>query len=343
MKERRGKSIKGKIIPAVSVLVALSALGVGAYVTWHRQAHRVESDVITRTEMLLGRQTQVMLPELEGRIMWVPDRPHNADEMVGPNRIERFGRKRSFKVSTNSRGMRGPEVTTPAPGYRVLCAGDSVTFGWGTRVDQAFPALLARLLKVEVLNGAMPAAGPGDVAAWIRQQAPELDADLVLFVKSPAAKNLREPVDNYVQLVKQAAAAVAPVKLGVVLPPLSTFTPHSHSTGQQAKQIASRLRPIPVLDLTPIFRARQQKMTGVVGQLGPRLQRIISLPGRQVLLEVEAPPTGGLAPEIGQYFEKNPTVSEPLIFDGGHPDVAGHRLMAAAITVWINKQGWVKK
>ena len=338
---------KKKIIPAISVLVALSAVGVGVAVTWYRRAHGVESDIITRTEQRLGRQTQVVLPALKGRTMWVPDRPHNPEEMrgqlLGSRPLERFGRKRSFKVSTNSLGMRGPEPTEPAPPGRVVCAGDSITFGWGVRVDQAYPALLHRLLGVEVLNGARPAAGPGDVAAWIEQQAPRLDAALVLFVKSPAAKNMRDPVGNYVQMVKLAAAAVAPAKLGVVLPPLSTFAPHGDRTGQQAKQIAAGLGPIPVLDLTPIFRARQGKLPGVVGQLDAQRQRILSLPDRRVLLEVAAPPTGGLAQEIGQFFEKNPTLSEPLIFDGGHPDVAGHRLMAAAITVWIKKQGWVER
>lgn len=335
-----------RVIPTVSVLVALCAVGVGGYVTWYRQAHRVESDIITRTEEQLGRQTQVVLPELKGRTVWIPDRPHNPEEMqgrlLGPGRMERFGRKRSFKVSTNDLGMRGPAVTEPAPSGRVLCAGDSITFGWGVRVDQAYPALLQRLLGLEVLNGARPAAGPGDVAAWIRQQAPRLNAALVLFVKSPAAKNMRDPVGDYVQLVRQAAAAVAPARLGVVLPPLSTFAPHGDRTGQQAKQIAARLRPIPVLDLTPIFRARQNKASGVMGQLATQHQRILSLPDRRVLLEVASPPTGGLAAEIGQFFEKHPQLSEPLIFDGGHPDPAGHRLMAAAVAVWIKKQGWIK-
>ena len=337
MSGARGK--RRWVVPAASVAVALVALGVGAYVTWYRQAHRVASDVITRTEEELGRQTQVMLPALEGRTVWIPDRPHNPEEMHGPDRMKRFGRKRSFKVSTNSLGMRGPEPATPAPAGRVVCAGDSITFGWGVRVHEAYPALLARLLEVEVLNGARPAAAPWDVAAWVRQQAPRLKPALVLFVKSPAAKNMRDPVDNYVKLVQQAAAAVRPARLAVVLPPLSTFAPHGDRTGAHARQIAARLRPIPVLDLTPIFRARQKKLTGVLGKLGPQRQQILAQPSGRVMLEAEAPPTGGLAPEVGQFFERHPKLSEPLIFDGGHPDVAGHRLMAAAITVWIREQG----
>ncbi len=334
---------KKRWVPVVSVVVALIALGVGAYVTWYRQAHRVASDVITHTEEQLGRQTQAMLPALKGRTVWIPDRPHNPEEMHGPNRLERFGRKRSFKVSTNSLGMRGPEPASPAPRGRVICAGDSVTFGWGVRVHQAYPALLARLLKVEVLNGARPAAAPWDVSAWIRQQAPQLKPALVLFVKSPAAKNMRDPVDNYVQQVELAAAAVKPARLAVVLPPLSTFAPHGDRTGAHARQIAERLRPTPVLDLTPIFRARQRKLSGVLGKLGSKLQQVVAQPGGRVLLQAAAPPTGGLAPEIGQFFEKNPKLAEPLIFDGGHPDVAGHRLMAAAITVWIREQGLLER
>jgi lysophospholipase L1-like esterase len=59
---------------------------------------------------------------------------------------------RGFHVRVNALGLRGPEVApAPAPGvHRVLALGDSVTFGEGLSVEQAFPAVLeAELDRVE--------------------------------------------------------------------------------------------------------------------------------------------------------------------------------------------------
>ncbi len=62
------------------------------------------------------------------------------------------------RVSINSLGFRGPEPRG-AP-YRIVCLGDSVTFGWGISKDgDTYPAALGRVLgrrDVEVLNAGMP-------------------------------------------------------------------------------------------------------------------------------------------------------------------------------------------
>lgn len=56
----------------------------------------------------------------------------------------------------NSLGLRGPEPQ-PAPA-RVVCLGDSVTFGWGVSDQAAYPAVLAQSLGpgVDVVNSGMP-------------------------------------------------------------------------------------------------------------------------------------------------------------------------------------------
>ena len=70
-------------------------------------------------------------------------------------------RVRSIDVKTNSLGMRAREVPfePPADTWRILVVGDSVAFGEGLPVEQAFPALLEARLRadtqrpVEVLSG----------------------------------------------------------------------------------------------------------------------------------------------------------------------------------------------
>jgi len=54
----------------------------------------------------------------------------------------------------NSDHMRNPEVPVErGPNdFRVLCLGDSITFGWGVRYEEAYPTLLADLLR-EALPG----------------------------------------------------------------------------------------------------------------------------------------------------------------------------------------------
>jgi lysophospholipase L1-like esterase len=73
---------------------------------------------------------------------------------------------RLMHVTTNSYGFRGDEFKIPKPAgvHRILCLGDSITFGWGVDNEQTFPALLQQRLRqaglgaVEVLN-----AGIGDI------------------------------------------------------------------------------------------------------------------------------------------------------------------------------------
>jgi lysophospholipase L1-like esterase len=64
-------------------------------------------------------------------------------------------------LRTNAKGFGGPEVPYgPHPGtYRVLCMGDSSTFGWGVESEEAYPSLLGEELRrrhpgvrVEVVN-----------------------------------------------------------------------------------------------------------------------------------------------------------------------------------------------
>ncbi|MBF0254473.1 MAG: hypothetical protein HQL11_05045 [Candidatus Omnitrophica bacterium] len=65
-----------------------------------------------------------------------------------------------FKIHTieNRQGLRGPEVPEKEPGeYRVICLGDSFTFGMGVEFPQTYPMVLEELLRrdfpsVRVIN-----------------------------------------------------------------------------------------------------------------------------------------------------------------------------------------------
>ena len=82
----------------------------------------------------------------DGQVQWV----------VMPNTLT------GTSLGVNSHGMRGPETPVEKPPYtiRILCLGDSCTFG--ARSEKPYPVLLQELCRerfdrhVEVLNGAVP-------------------------------------------------------------------------------------------------------------------------------------------------------------------------------------------
>ncbi|MBN2382372.1 hypothetical protein JXQ70_05760 [bacterium] len=98
--------------------------------------------------------------------------------------------KYGYRLKTNSMGMRSPEVLIePAAGiFRIICVGDSVTFGWGVEADQAFPQLteckLAELLPdrhIQVLNAGMPAYSSYQGLVYLQNELIAYKPDLVVF------------------------------------------------------------------------------------------------------------------------------------------------------------------
>lgn len=78
----------------------------------------------------------------------------------GPGSVYRIDTA-EFKtaVRINRHNLRGPEIPDKREGeYRILCVGDSFTFGLGVNEEDSYPAVLERMLKsahpqVRVING----------------------------------------------------------------------------------------------------------------------------------------------------------------------------------------------
>lgn len=93
-------------------------------------------------------------------------------------------------ISINSLGMRDKERTlTKPPGtFRILALGDSHTFGWGIKQEDAFPAVLEKLLverapsrKFEVMNLGVPGYNTVQEVQVFSTKAQELSPDLVII------------------------------------------------------------------------------------------------------------------------------------------------------------------
>lgn len=327
-----------RLVPVLSVVVALLAVGVGVGVTVWRHNRRVASDVITRPAPELSPRAHVLLPDLDGAVMVVPDRPHDPKETRAEDRFDRITRLRTFTVSTNSRGMRSPELRDPRDAPRVLCLGDSVTFGWGVPYADSWPARLADSLDVETVNAGVPAMKPDSIAAWTMLHTGELSPDLVVFARRPDHGS-PDPWGSYQRSVRGIQRAIGPVPLVVILPPVSTFDAMGAPAWQAERDRVRRMLPgVPVLDLTEAFRAALPRPGVVLDLDTPGMQRVISLPEGETVLEAAAPERG-LAPEVVALFEGDDDLYEPLFFDGGHPTSEGFEVFNAALVAFLQEQG----
>lgn len=334
-------------IRLLSIAVIVVAISAGVAVSILRQRTAGVSDTITHSAPELGPHAHALLPNLRDAVVVVADRPHEPFEVIAEDRAQRLTRLRSFTVSTNSDGLRGEEVRQPKPELRILCVGDSVTFGWGLAQTQTYPAQLERILAaqgrdVEVLNAGVPAMKPSSVAKWVSLHAAALQPDLVLFARRPDWGS-PDPWGSYQRAVQSIAQDIAPAKLGVLLPPVSTFDPRGVAAmADEQQRISQLIGSVPMLDLTPAFRAALP-LPGVILESSGQTQRMLSQPGREVLIEATAP-TGGpgtpaLAPEIIAAFESDSDLAEPLFFDGGHPDAEGAVLFSETVAQWLQEQG----
>ncbi|MDP6933744.1 MAG: hypothetical protein QGG40_12550 [Myxococcota bacterium] len=354
-----------RIIRATALLVAIVSVGEAVWVSYARSQVAPLSSNITQSAPQYGPGAEVLVSNLRNANVIVPNRPHDPSEVQTGSVSDGIQRRRSFTVSTNQRGLRvaGPaagsdrvdEVTIPAPGLRILCLGESVSFGWGVAYEDSYPAQLSELLGVEAINAAVPSMHPPAIARWAASTAGQLDVDVILFASLPAFE-APDPVGDYVRSVQTVQRALPGVPLGVILPPLSSFVlgPATGDGGNAVTpQLTKALAPIPVLDLTPTFREGQTSYSSdswgevlVLMEQDPgsnpseAVHRLVELPDRDVLAEVPRPNIG-IATEMFEAFEDDEDMREPLFFDGGHPDAEGYALFARTVAEWMKEQGWV--
>lgn len=311
------------------------AVLIGGYELLPKQ--QIMSDTITKESPKLGRGAHLLLPNLKDATVVAPDRPHNPKELQNPKTKAAITRTRHFSVSTNSQGFRGPEIQEKKSGLRILCLGDSVTFGWGVEQDESYPALLARSLNIEVINAGVPAMKPRHIAQW-SSQFRSLQPDIVLFARRPDWSS-PNTMSSYQQSVQMIQSTFAKAKLGIILPPISTFDPYGLSQAPKERDaIKKRLRGIPFLDLTPIFHDNMPKR-GYKLIIEGSTQKMIDRKNGQIHTQGQS--SKGLAREIIDAFEEDTQVQEPLFFDGGHPDKEGFVLFSTKVEEWMRQKDWL--
>lgn len=105
----------------------------------------------------------------------------------GECRIGETGARWSY--STNSMGLRGPELAPPGAGRRrVLALGDSYTFGWAVEDAEPYPRVLEELLaegpggvRFEVVNAGTPGYNTVQQAAYLAEIWDRVRPDVVVL------------------------------------------------------------------------------------------------------------------------------------------------------------------
>lgn len=92
-------------------------------------------------------------------------------------------------IRTNSLGLRSAEIMQPKPAgvVRIVALGDSVTFGWGLRAEDAYPSQLAGLLatlrpdqRYEVINAGVSGYGTWQELRWLQTDGLALQPDIIV-------------------------------------------------------------------------------------------------------------------------------------------------------------------
>lgn len=120
--------------------------------------------------LLRAMDTDIRLPFMgpDPEVFWSPI----------PNwRGEFLGRP----VTINALGLRGAEVRRPKPPglRRLVCLGDSITFGFGVGDEETYPYHLGVDLGVDVVNAGVTGFTSHQVLGFVRRLLPVLDPDVV--------------------------------------------------------------------------------------------------------------------------------------------------------------------
>ena len=285
---------------------------------------------------------RVLIPNLNKAKVFVLDRPHEPEELKHLQ-MHQQKRIRKFHISTNEQGMRNPPLQTKSQ-FRILCVGESITFGWGVNTEDSYPAQLGKILDVEAINVGIPSSGLSQNTYWIQKFAKDFDPDLILLTIRPDWGH-RNDLKQIARTVQETRRQIRPIPLGVVVSAISSFDRRGNEVFLwDEDQVKKTLRGIPVLELTSTFR-KQKTENGVRLKIHNDKQQLIDVNTEAILVEAPNIPLvhgqAVLAPAIIQAFEDNPKWHEPMIFDAGHPDEKGYSLMAKTIAQWIEKNRWL--
>ena len=244
-------------------------------------------------------------------------------------------------VTINGLGLRGPEPAATRPARRVLCLGDSITFGYGVGDDETYPSALGRLLGpgAEVINGGVTGYTSHQVLALLRRVGPVLRPDVVTVLIGWNDRTRRAATDReYAERLRWAARAEGLAdRLHLYRALSNVYAASRHGGGS-----TTRDRPrVPAAE----YRENLAAIASEVRALGARVV-LIDLPHRSrfegpaldpaypATLREAASALGVALADVGPLGDAAPPGgNEPLFIDSLHLSRAGAEEMARRLAV----------
>ena len=150
----------GAGLAVTALLLAMLEFGAGFFVEApHPQ--EILGDTVSRTVTWLELNPAPLVRDVD--LLWRNQPGARKTQPVNPRP---FGREDTWTIENNSEGFRGPERVATGSGrkvFRILCVGDSVTFGFSVDQPDTYPQRLLELLErryptghFEVVNTGVP-------------------------------------------------------------------------------------------------------------------------------------------------------------------------------------------
>jgi hypothetical protein len=307
-------------------------------------------------------------PGLRNKEVTIPGRPHNIPRYLQePDAIER---KVTFRFSTNAYGLRGAEVPAAKPegGLRIVAVGECVTFGNGVDDHETYPfqleaALRARLpdRSVEVINGGLN-VDPRSILEAFERRMLQLGPDVVVFgpggssVFDPAhigtapARNWLDQAEydrmladyDHVMEHMVALSEQHDFELLLVAPAYNSFFLPDGQLFQQAVVAFGAEHDIPTVDPRTMFEALERQ-DGLMLERAEGWQRLVRYQAGvpEILFEIQGvhEQERHIEPELYEWLDDHPDVSQRLSIDGNHPNPEGHGLIAAELLRLLELEG----
>jgi lysophospholipase L1-like esterase len=127
------------------------------------------------------------------------------------------GEYKDFRI--NSIGYRGEEIKEKN-GYRIICLGDSTSFGVGSSYDGDYPSALRKLTKYDVINAGIPGNDSHHILVRFKSDILKLDPDMIILWagwNNIWSGRVAPKIIKYSFIVR-AIVALTPRKIGLVDP-----------------------------------------------------------------------------------------------------------------------------
>lgn len=165
------------------------------------------------------RLFRIAAPPPERRL-YVPDRHllvrmRSNAELTYDRSVRLPGKPRRYTVRTNTHGFRSaPFVEQKRPGVvRIVCLGDSSTFGMNVEQDDAYPQVLGSLLEAaypgrfEVWNMAVPGYSSRQGVELLEREVLDYEPDVVTFAFGTNDRFWRRPLSDEALIVLSQSLA----------------------------------------------------------------------------------------------------------------------------------------